>query len=1375
MSASALLDRLTALGVSVDTDGDTLRIKADKGTVSSDLLAELRDQKPALIALLTQREGTDYPQSFGQKQLWFLDRMEPGNPMYNNPLALRLEGAFDMAALRAALAHVAGRHDILRTVFLDKAGAPFQRVLTHARPEAEHIDLSHLHGPTQDDALAKHVIAHARHAFDLERDLPLRVSVVRLAEAAHVLLVNVHHICADGWSVGILIDELMTAYHALARGGTPDLPALDWQYSDFATHQNSRLTAAEVARQTSYWQSQLAGAPDLLELPTDRPRPAEQGFAGAHLLHALPAHLKPGIAGLCKAAQVTPFAVFLAVHALVVARFSGQDDICTGTPLAGRDLRALEPMIGHFINTVVIRTQLAGNPDFATLLTRVNDTVLNAMDHQDIAFEKVVEAVNPARSASHAPLFQTMLIFQNTPEAAPQSQPEGLKISPLPTDSATAKYDITVELFETQDSYQLGFEYNSDLFDRRSIATMAAAYDTLLAAVIADPERPVDAHVLCPPVVLHGATRDSAEPATLHARFDKIATQFPDRIAVEDGTRTLNFATLAQRSTRTAQLLRQHGVAAGARVALAVAPDAEYVTLMLGVLKCGAAFVPIDAAAPLSRMIGMLADAGVSLTCCSADLHAALGATDFDGARLITDDLDGLLAECPDDPTAAETDTDTLEDSTAAIIFTSGSTGRPKGVQVRHAGLVNLADWSSATFPPAPYGAVLQKTAPTFDASLWEFFWPLLSGQKMVMADSAARSDPGLLPALITKTGVTSAQFVPATLHLFLDGLDGRDGLEGYPCPDLKHIFCGGGILSDSLARTVSARLPHADLINVYGVSESSVDSTFHRYDPDEVTPGSVPIGLPIDNSWVTLLDSKGRAVPAGVIGEMYIGGAGVGAGYVGTAGERTQAFAPLALMDGQIAYRSGDRARINARGVLEFHGRSDFQIKLNGFRIEPGDIEAALVKLGATGAVATRWQDRLIAYVTGLDTAPETGSATPSDAVRTALKPLLPAHMIPAFVIPLDAFVLTPSGKIDRQALPTPEALMCKGAVNQTTPRDITELGLYDIWKEILLHPAFGIRDNFFNIGGASISAIKMLHLVRQKFGVTLPLRSIIANPTIEDLAAVLRKGNSSHTSGHSDEDARITFRRGTDTGTNSGTNSGTAAANVVCVHPAGGTAFCYLSLAKVLDAAVGVYGVQSPGLNPGEALSPTVETMAEHYLELIDDIKGAPLILTGLSFGGLVAHEMGRRLAAAGKTDVSVVLLDTQGTHDTAERRRIDTVDMAEFRDKLVRFNGTYPGIEDAQIERYFNVYNHNRLTVRDYEVPVSGARTAFVQARSDVPRVYLHEARAYWKSRTTGAFRARLVRGDHWDMLETTELETVRNVIAAELDALSGGTGP
>lgn len=1317
MSAQTLLERLHRLGAALETDGDRLRIKAGKGAITPELLAQMKAQKADLIALLSRPAARAVPQSDNQAQLWFLDRLQPDNPMYNNPLALRITGACDAAAMDRALQGVIARHAILRTTFFDREGEPWQRVHDASLTRLKVTDLSH--ADAQAETLAH---AHATRPFDLEHEPGIRAALVTFAPDSHLLLVNVHHICADGWSVGILMEELLELYRAATTDQPAQLPDLRWQYADYVEDHRRRLTPEALAQHKAYWQKTLADAPQRLTLPTDRPRPAMQSFNGAHLRHTLPAELGPGIRSLCQSRGVTPFALFLATHAVVMTRYSGQDDICIGTPLAGRDRQELEPLIGHFINTVAIRVRLDRAPRFTDLLDQVNDRVLEAADHQDLAFEKVVEAVNPRRAADHAPLFQTMLIFQNVPSAAANGP---VRIAPVTTDSATAKYEITIELFQEGDGFTLGVEYNTDLFDAATIAGIVAQFDSVIRAAIAAPDMLVAELPLVTPPPMTGALAQTSS-ATLQACFTDAAATWPDRIAVSDDSGSLTFAALQERALAVAGHLQRQGVTPGTRVALIADPDRTHVILMLASLQCGGAFVPIDPTMPAKRIAQMLADGNIGHVLADPELLQALTDEGYGGA---TFDRDAVAAAAgaftpPQD-----------ENPLAAIVFTSGSTGRPKGALVSHAGLINLARWTETTFPGE--GAVLQKSAIGFDASLWEFLWPLLSGRSLVIAQGESRKNPALLRQMVEAQAIAVLQFVPATLQLFLDGL------EGATCPSLTHIFCGGGILTTDLARQVTEKLPHVTLVNVYGVTECSVDSTYHVYDPAKHTGDAVPIGQPISGTSILLRDALGRPVPRGAIGEICIGGTGVGDGYVNAPGN---AF--LHSVGGVPGrwFASADLGRINAQGQLTYLGRRDFQIKHHGFRMEPGEIETALRHCGCTGAVVQIVDDMVVAHVTG--------AADPA-TLRPALADLLPAYMIPSLIMPLDRFPLNANGKIDRAALPAPSRAAASNAVNQTTPRDAMELALYHIWKAILLHPDIGIRDNFFDVGGSSISAIKMLHRIRQDLGKTLTLRSIMTHPTIEELGALLREGGDA-TKG---EEARVTFQRGNGQGA------------VICVHPAGGTAFCYLSLARTLDDGIGVYGLQSPGLNAGEALAGSVAAMAKHYLTLIADLQDQPLVITGLSFGGLVAHEMGRRLAESGKRDVSVVLLDTQGTHDAALRRQIGTVDMAEFRDKLVRFNGTYPGISDGQIQRYYEVYNHNRLTVRDYDVPVSAARIAFIQALSDLPRSFLHEVRRYWKSRTTGAFSTRLVRGDHWEMLETAELETVKTVILAELSAIGG----
>ena len=1339
MSATDLMDKLHALGASLTLEGDRLKLRAAKGSLPASLLEAVKAGKSELTEFLQLQQGEEFPLSFGQQQLWFLDQLTPGNPMYNNPLALNITGPLDSAALAQAFDLVLHRHSVLRTIFPFQGAEPRQRVLLKAPGGLEFIDLEDLDAAAQSNAVTEHAATEARRGFDLSCELPIRARLLCCSPERHVLLITVHHICADGWSIGILMEDLFQAYAALSKGQAPSLAPLPWQYSDYAAFQRRNLSPQDLAKQLSYWTQELRDAPTNLSLPTDFPRPAEQSFAGAHLRHPLSGPAARAADALAQRLGVSVFGVFLTAHALVMSRFAGQSDICTGTPLAGRARQELEPMIGHFINTVVLRSRLQPDESFAQLARHTHDQVLQAMENQDIAFEKVVEAVNPPRSAAHSPLFQTMLIFQNTPQG--ETGIEGLEVTPLETDSATAKYEITLEVFQTPAGYDFGFEYNSDLFLPSTISSMARCYEQILQQAKEQPDQAQQGFCLQD---AHSLIRAETSPPCpdkarkMHQCFADAAARTPDAIAVEAEEGCLTFAELDRLSDRAAVQLQALGAGPDQPVALSAIPDLGYVATLLGALKCGASVVPTGLDQPLKRLLEILETSGAGTILCSSQIAAALQQAGFAGHCLVPAVWRARLQEAPTPVPPGPYP----ENETAALMFTSGSSGQPKGVPVPHQGLVNLTLWTQDQFALSPNAGFVQKSSPGFDASLWEFLVPLASGRRLILANEEERQDPGKLPALVQKHQAEVLQFVPATLQLFLDGLGAA------PLPSLRYIFCGGGMLTPDLAQLTAKKLPEVQLINVYGVTEACVDSCFHVYGPKDDHRASVPIGQPIANTQILLVDAEDRPVPQGAIGEICICGPAVSAAYLKDPARTAGRFSPHDLLPGQRLFRSGDLARVNGRGQLEFLGRLDFQIKHNGFRIEPGEIETALQSAGAVLAVAAQREGKLVAYVSGAENPAE---------LRPALKEKLPAYMMPEQIILLEEMPLNASGKPDRSALPDPSALISANAVNQASPRDATELSLYNIWKSILLHPAIGIRDDFFELGGSSIAAIKLIHKIRQELGLELPLRAVFANPTIEDLAGLIRSGSHSSPG----EDSLITFRRGQ------------GGANVICIHPAGGTAFCYLSLAKILDESLGVYGLQSPGLNPGEALAPTVEDMAMLYLKQIAHLTDAPLVLTGLSYGGLVAHEMGRRLSQQGHRQVSVVLLDTQGTDDVEERRRINTVEMEEFRDKLVRFNGTYPGIEDAQIERYFNVYNHNRLTVRDYEVPVSGARLAYVQALSDLPRSYLHQSRRYWNSRTRGPFSACLVRGDHWEMLETEELKTVQRVVLSEFAAMGVST--
>jgi len=642
-------------------------------------------------------------------------------------------------------------------------------------------------------------------------------------------------------------------------------------------------------------------------------------------------------------------------------------------------------------------------------------------------------------------------------------------------------------------------------------------------------------------------------------------------------------------------------------------------------------------------------------------------------------------------------------------------------------------------------GAMLHKIPFGFDASAWETFWPLATGGRLVIARPGGHFEPGYMANVVREQRVTALVFVPAMLQLFLE-------VEAVSlCTDLTDVFSGGGELPPALARLFQQRLPHARLHNVYGPTETTVINSVWTLAPGDPVPAlQLPIGRPIPNNRFYVLDERDQPVPIGVSGQLHIGGVGVARGYLGLAQLTAERFIDNPFVPGDRLYRSGDLARYRADGQVEFLGRNDFQVKLRGVRLELGEIEARLEAfVGIRAAVVlmvgdTAQNQRLVACCA----VPE---AVDEAAVHAHLAATLPSAVLPSAYLWLDGLPLTANGKVDRVALTAlADQDLANRQVNLSSPRDHIELTLYQIWKSLLLAPQIGIRDNFFNVGGTSIAAIKMAHAIGEAFAVDVPIRVVIGHPTIEALGGWLRAGASPAAA----QSNLIEFRRGA------------GQRNVVCIHPAGGTAFCYLSLAKVLPDSVGVYGVQSPGLNPGEATEPTVEAMAEAYLRLIEPLSAQPLVLTGLSFGGLVAYEMARRLTAAGKRQVTVVLLDTQGSDDPSFREQIGTVDMAEFRDKLVRFNGMYPGIEDAQVERYFHLYNHNRLAMAAYTCEPRAGRVVLIQAREGFSRQQLHELRGFWRRRAGDGYWVKLVNGGHWDMLESAEVHRVSQTLKHEL---------
>ncbi|WP_323162117.1 amino acid adenylation domain-containing protein [Pseudomonas fluorescens] len=1361
MNADQLLALFARHGVMLEVDGDRLRCKAPRGFLTEELTQALKRHKQELIALLGRHddaviprragEHASWPLSFSQRQLWFLDQLEPGNPFYNVPTAVMLKGRLDVVLLERALNELVARHEVLRTTFCSVDGEPRQVVHPSMPLSLSVTDVRQLSVDEREQQVRFAVEQDARAPFDLATGPLLRASLLRLADDEYLWLYSVHHIIADGWSMGVILHEVATLYGDYLRGEAPTLAPLPVQYADYACWQQQRMGGAVLDAQLDYWRRTLEDAPLLSTLPADRPRPLVQRYVGATFSSSVDGGTLRELTALARQTQGTLFNVLLGALAVLLWRHSGQQDLCIGTPFANRNRPEVEPLIGHFVNTLVLRQRLNPQQTFAELLREVRGQMLDVHAHQDVPFDRVVEAVNPQRDPGHSPLFQVMLVLQNTPGNAVQMP--SLELAPYGTSNATAKFDLAFEWVEREGRLDLLVEYNTDLYDVETIKRLSGHYRHLLEQIAADAKQPINALPLMNEAERQQVLVDFNRTAPLtqaapcvHQLVEAQAASNPQACAVVFEGESLSYAELNARANRLARHLRTLGVGPDVRVAVCIERSLELPVALLAVLKAGGAYVPLDPDYPLGRLSHMLGDStpAVLLTLGSAHgiLRQAVQGSTWEAPILDLEKDAASWASLPADNLDPRS-VGVTPDHLAYVIYTSGTTGLPKGAMVAHRGLSNLLLWCLQVCGEA--GAMLHKIPFGFDASAWETFWPLATGGRLVIAKPGGHYEPAYLAREVRAQQVTALVFVPAMLQLFLEVE------EVSQCASLTDVFSGGGELPPALARRFQERLPHARLHNVYGPTETTVINSIWTLEPGaEVPARQLPIGRPISNNRFYVLDDRDQPVPVGVTGHLHIGGVGVARGYLGLAQLSAERFIDNPFVAGDRLYRSGDLARYRPDGQLEFLGRNDFQVKLRGVRLELGEIEARLeafpgIRSAVVLMVGEAAQDqRLVACCVVAESMDQA-------AVQAHLATTLPRAVVPGSYLWLDALPLTANGKVDRAALTAlADEEMVNRQVNLSSPRDHIELTLYQIWKRLLLVPQIGIRDNFFNVGGTSIAAIKMAHEISQVFAVEMPVRVVLSYPTIEALGGWLRVGaNPAVAQGN-----LIEFRRGE------------GYSNVVCIHPAGGTAFCYLSLAKVLPDEAGVYGVQSPGLNPGENTEPTVEAMAEAYLRQIEPLTRQPLILTGLSFGGLVAYEMARRLTAAGHRQVTVVLLDTQGSDDPGFREQIGTVDMAEFRDKLVRFNGMYPGIEDAQVERYFNIYNHNRLAMAAYECAPRAGRVVLIQAREDFSRHQLHELRGFWRRRAGSGYLAKLVSGGHWDMLESAEIHRVSQIIRREL---------
>ncbi|HEX7241082.1 MAG TPA: amino acid adenylation domain-containing protein, partial [Longimicrobiaceae bacterium] len=1048
--------------------------------------------------------GGRQPLSFAQQRLWFLDQLEPGSPAYNVLRALRLHGPLDPAALRRALEEVVRRHDALRTTFAAVPGGAVQVVDAEARVALPVAELRALPGGAGERELLRLVEAEGRVPFDLARGPLLRALLLRPADGEWVLSLVVHHVVADGWSLGVLVRELSEAYSARVRGEAPRLPPVEVQYPEFAARQREWLEAGVAEAQLAFWRARLAGAPPLLELPVDRPRPPAQSTRGTSVEVVLPVEVSRRLRELARAAECTLFMTLLAGFQVLLGRYAGEDDVCVGTPVAGRTRSDVEGTIGFFANTLVLRTDLGGDPDARELLRRVRETTLAAFENQDVPFERVVEELQPERSRAHDPVFQAMFALQNLDVG--RLELEGVRVEALEQPVPAVKFDLNLALRDDGEQIVGGLEFRTDLWDVESALRMVEHLSALLAGMAADPDRPLSeldllddagrAHLLA---LGDGGPPVPAEAPDLAGLFEAQALRTPEAEAVAAPDGALTYAELDARSAGLARRLRALGAGPESRVGVCLERGLDMAVAVLAALRAGAAYVPLDPRYPAERLAYMLRDADAQVLLTQERLLARLPEH---GAETVLADAEWKrpVEDGPGVPAGP--------DSLAYVVYTSGSTGTPKGVAMPRGPLGALVAWQLREWGAGAPARTLQFASLSFDVSFQEMLTTWASGGTLVLLAEEERAD---LAAVLRRIEAERVErvFLPFVALQHLAELGDRHAV--HPA-SLREVVTAGEQLrvTPQLARWMG-RLGGCSLVNQYGPSETHVVTSFALEGAPEGWPALPPIGRPVAGVRAYVLDRRLRPAPTGVPGELYLGGAPVARGYLGRPAATAERFLPdpFAAEPGARMYRTGDRVRWRADGELEFLGRVDQQVKVRGFRVEPGEVEAALERHPAVreAAVVAREDDPgdrfLAAYWAG---------DADAETLRGWLRGRLPEHMVPSAWTRVERLPLTPSGKIDRRSLPAPER--AGGAERRVAPRTPAEEALAAIWREVLKTERVGVHDGFFELGGHSLLATQVVSRVREALGVEVPVAALFDHPTVEGLARVVEEARAAQPS---------------------------------------------------------------------------------------------------------------------------------------------------------------------------------------------------------------------------------------------------------------------
>ncbi|HEU5378228.1 MAG TPA: amino acid adenylation domain-containing protein [Ktedonobacteraceae bacterium] len=1317
------------------------------------------------------------PLSFAQQRLWFLDQLEPGNVGYTIPEAVRLRGKLNLHALERSFNEIVRRHEVLRTSIELVEGVPSQRISPPAYFSLPVQDLTQSAEPEQE--LQRILTQEMQKPFDLQRGPLLRVKILRLSADEHILFTNQHHIVSDGWSAGIMRRELTTLYQAYCSGEPSPLPPLTIQYADYAVWQRRWLQGEVLETQLNYWKQQLAGAPTVLELPTDRRRPALQSFRGASLEVVLSQRQVEGLKRLSREEGATLFMTLLASFMILLGRLSGQEEILVGTPVANRNRAEIEPLIGFFVNTLVLRGDLSGNPGFREVLQRVREVALSAYSHQDVPFEQVVEAIQPQRDLSRSPLFQVMFSLQTSTGGAGEFP--GVSMEPVASDSKTTKFDLTLLFEENPAGLRGTLEYNSDLFEEATISDLLDSYLLLLDQIVASPEQRLGTFSLLTAaqrqVVLKdwNATRAEYPSAVaVHRLFEAQVAKTPDALAVRFADETLTYDALNRRANQLAHALQSLGVGAETRVGLCLDRSIAMVVAVFAVLKAGGAYLPLDLSWPAERYAFLLEDAGLHTVLTSSHHRQRFPQMDQPTKIICLDEAQRWLEQQPQTNPVQVHHPDQL----AYLIYTSGSTGTPKGVMITHRGLVNYLHWGLERYQVAEGNGSLVHSSLSFDLTVTSLFLPLLAGRTVTLLPEEQQLE-ALSEAVQSASQGSLVKITPAHLaivnaHLAEKKLASKSGV----------VVIGGEQLYREHLEAWQEQAPETIFMNEYGPTETVVGCCVYQVPAEQEEAGPVPIGRPIANTQMYLLDRWGQPVSRGMVGELYIAGVGLARGYLHRPALTAERFLPNPFSDqpGARLYRTGDLARYQPDGTLEFLGRNDTQIKLRGYRIELGEIESLLRQhpLIEDCAVLLRAErneeKRLVAHVV-LKKDQELDRSR--QELRSMLQKHLPQYMVPSAFLPQKALPLTSNGKIDIQALSAQALKTDDLSAGKGAPRDRVELRLTQIWEELLPGAAVRITDDFFASGGHSLLALRLMAHIQEEFGQHLPLSALFQGATIEHLADLLRQGQ--HEGAIS---SLVPIQRA---------RSGHP---LFCVHPIGGEVLCYLELARALGQEQPVSAFQAVGLYGEQAPYQSIEALAGHYIqELRTRQSDGPYTLCGWSMGGVIAFEMARQLQEAGQEIAHLILLDSY-VPDSSGHEDSPQGEIIQFIEDIANLLGIEEELSslqlellapDRQMERFLDLVHQLHLWPENTGLSSLQDRLRVFQAngqalRTYKPRAYpghLHLIRASeqmtegeqdrtlgWSELAQGGIDLQILPGTHYTLMKKPDVQVLAEQLRAYL---------